>query len=56
MLMALQRPLSDRMAATILARTPAYDHIVAAVTTNGKNFKPRVAALLDVMLLISTEN
>ena len=46
---ALERPLAEPIAATIVALAPAYDHIVAAATTNGKNFMPRVAALLDVM-------
>jgi electron transfer flavoprotein alpha subunit len=46
---ALERPLAEPMAAVIVGLAPAYDHIVAAATTNGKNFMPRVAALLDVM-------
>jgi electron transfer flavoprotein alpha subunit len=46
---SLERPLAEPMAATIVALAPAYDHIVAAATTNGKNFMPRVAALLDMM-------
>jgi electron transfer flavoprotein alpha subunit len=46
---ALERPVAEPMAATIVALAPAYDHIVAAATTNGKNYMPRVAALLDVM-------
>ncbi len=46
---ALERPLAEPMAAVIVALAGAYDHIVAAATTNGKNFMPRVAALLDVM-------
>ena len=45
----LERPLAEPMAATIVALAPAYDHIVAPATTNGKNFMPRVAALLDMM-------
>jgi len=45
----LERPLAEPMAALIVALAPAYDHIVAAATGNGKNFMPRVAALLDVM-------
>jgi electron transfer flavoprotein alpha subunit len=45
----LERPLAEPMAATIVALSGAYDHIVAAATTNGKNYMPRVAALLDVM-------
>jgi electron transfer flavoprotein alpha subunit len=46
---ALERPLAEPLAATIVALAPAYDHIVAPATTNGKNYMPRVAALLDVM-------
>jgi electron transfer flavoprotein alpha subunit len=46
---SLDRPVAEPMAATIVALAPAYDHIVAAATTNGKNYMPRVAALLDVM-------
>ena len=45
----LERPLAEPMAANIVALAPGYDHIVAAATTNGKNYMPRVAALLDVM-------
>jgi electron transfer flavoprotein alpha subunit len=46
---ALERPLAELMAATIVSLADSYDHIVAPATTNGKNFMPRVAALLDVM-------
>jgi electron transfer flavoprotein alpha subunit len=46
---ALERPLAEPMAAMIVALAGSYDHLVAAATTNGKNFMPRVAALLDVM-------
>ncbi len=45
----LERPLAEAMAANIVALAAGYDHIVAAATSNGKNFMPRVAALLDVM-------
>ncbi|MBI2718656.1 MAG: electron transfer flavoprotein subunit alpha/FixB family protein [Rhizobiales bacterium] len=45
----LERPLAEPMAALIVSLVPAYGHIVAAATTNGKNYMPRVAALLDVM-------
>jgi electron transfer flavoprotein alpha subunit len=45
----LERPLAEPMAATIVGLAAGYDHIVAAATTNGKNYMPRVAALLDVM-------
>ncbi len=46
---ALERPVAEPMAATIVALAGAYEHLVAAATTNGKNYMPRVAALLDVM-------
>ena len=46
---ALERPVAEPMAATIVALAGGYDHIVAPATTNGKNYMPRVAALLDVM-------
>jgi electron transfer flavoprotein alpha subunit len=41
--------LAEPMAALIVSLAPAYDAIVAAATTAGKNVMPRVAALLDVM-------
>jgi len=46
---SLERPLAEPMAAVIVGLAGAYEHIVAAATTNGKNFMPRVAGLLDVM-------
>jgi electron transfer flavoprotein alpha subunit len=46
---ALLRPLAEPMAALIVGMAAGYDHIVAPATTNGKNYMPRVAALLDVM-------
>ncbi|HEY5363843.1 MAG TPA: FAD-binding protein [Aestuariivirga sp.] len=45
----LEHQLAEPMAATIVSLAAAYEHIVAAATMNGKNFMPRVAALLDVM-------
>jgi electron transfer flavoprotein alpha subunit len=46
---ALERPLAEPMAALILSLHGPYEHLVAPATTNGKNYMPRVAALLDVM-------
>ena len=46
---AFERPLAEPMAAAIVALAGPYEHIVSAATTNGKNYMPRVAALLDVM-------
>jgi electron transfer flavoprotein alpha subunit len=43
------RPLAEPMGALIVALAGNYSHIVAAATTNGKNYMPRAAALLDVM-------
>src|SRR5438876_229154 len=41
--------LAEPVAALVVALAPGYDAIVAPATTTGKNFMPRVAALLDVM-------
>jgi electron transfer flavoprotein alpha subunit len=46
---ALERPLAEPMAALIVSLNGPYDHLVSPATTNGKNYMPRVAALLDVM-------
>ena len=46
---ALEHKLAEPMAALIVSLAAPYEHIVAAATTNGKNFMPRVAGLLDVM-------
>ena len=44
-----ERPLAEPMAALIVSLAGGYSHLVAPATTNGKNYMPRVAALLDVM-------
>lgn len=44
-----ERPLAEPMAALIVSLAGEYSHLVAPATTNGKNYMPRVAALLDVM-------
>jgi electron transfer flavoprotein alpha subunit len=41
--------LAEPVATLIVSLAPNYDAIVAPATTTGKNFMPRVAALLDVM-------
>jgi electron transfer flavoprotein alpha subunit len=41
--------LAEPVAALIVSLAPNYDALVAPATTTGKNFMPRVAALLDVM-------
>ena len=41
--------LAEPTAALIVSLAPAYETIMAAATTTGKNVMPRVAALLDVM-------
>ena len=41
--------LAEPLAALVVGLAPSYDAIVAPATTSGKNFMPRVAALLDVM-------
>jgi electron transfer flavoprotein alpha subunit len=44
-----ERPLAEPLAALVVSLAPAYEHIIAPATTNGKNYAPRIAALLDVM-------
>ncbi|PRX09700.1 UNVERIFIED_ORG: electron transfer flavoprotein alpha subunit apoprotein [Martelella mediterranea] len=46
---ALAESLAEPLSATILGLADAYDVIMAAATSTGKNVLPRVAALLDVM-------
>ena len=41
--------LAEPLAALVVSLAPSYDAIVTPATTTGKNFMPRVAALLDVM-------
>ncbi|GGL51718.1 electron transfer flavoprotein subunit alpha/FixB family protein [Wenxinia marina] len=43
--------LAEPAAALIASMAGEYDHIVAPATTDAKNIMPRVAALLDVMIL-----
>jgi len=45
---ALEHPSAEDLSALVLSRAQAYSHLVAPATTFGKNFMPRVAALLDV--------
>ncbi len=46
---AYKNKLAEPMAALIVKLAANYDAIVSPATTSGKNFMPRVAALLDVM-------
>jgi electron transfer flavoprotein alpha subunit len=46
---ALAHLLAEPLAALVVTLASSYDAIVAPATTTGKNFMPRVAALLDVM-------
>lgn len=43
--------LAEPTAALIVEMAAAFDHIVAPATTDAKNIMPRVAALLDVMVI-----
>ena len=44
-----ERPVAEPMAALVVPLMEHYDAVMAAATTSGKNFMPRIAALLDVM-------
>ena len=43
-----EHQLAENLAELVLSIADDYTHIVASATTTGKNFMPRVAALLDV--------
>ena len=45
---AYKEQLAENVSALVLSMAKGYSHILAAATTTGKNFLPRVAALLDV--------
>ncbi|MBV0932219.1 electron transfer flavoprotein subunit alpha/FixB family protein [Marinobacterium weihaiense] len=45
---AYDHEVAENMAALIVSMAEGYTHILAPATANGKNFMPRVAALLDV--------
>ena len=40
--------LAENMATLVVGMADGYSHLLSAATTSGKNFMPRVAALLDV--------
>jgi electron transfer flavoprotein alpha subunit len=46
---AYAHQLAEPLAALVVSLAPAYDGLVTASTSTGKNIMPRVAALLDVM-------
>ncbi len=48
--------LAEPIADLIVALSSDYEHIVAAATNSAKNILPRVAALLDVMVITDTTN
>jgi electron transfer flavoprotein alpha subunit len=48
---SLGHRLAEPTAALIVALAGGYDHILAPATTDAKNVLPRVAALLDVMVI-----
>lgn len=43
-----EHQLAENMAKLVTELAPSYSHVVSAATTTGKNFMPRVAAILDV--------
>ena len=48
---AYEHQLAENMAPLVVELGAAYEHILAAHSTTGKNFLPRVAALLDVAMV-----
>ena len=48
---AYEHALAENLAALVAELASGYDHVLAAHTTTGKNFLPRVAALLDTQMI-----
>lgn len=48
---AVTHALAENVAPLVASVADGYGHIIAPATTTGKNFMPRVAALLDVNML-----
>ena len=48
---AYEHALAENLAALVAELADGYDHVLAAHTTTGKNFLPRVAALLDTQMI-----
>lgn len=48
---AFANQLAENVAPLVVELAGAYSHIIAPATTTGKNFLPRVAALLDVSMV-----
>lgn len=48
---AFAHQLAENIATLVVSVAQGYSHIIAPATTTGKNFMPRVAALLDVSMI-----
>ena len=48
---AYEHQLAENMGLLVAGLAPGYSHVLGAHTTAGKNFMPRVAALLDVAMV-----
>ena len=48
---AYEHALAENLAALVAELAGGYDHVLGAHTTTGKNFLPRVAALLDAQMI-----
>ena len=48
---AYEHLLAENVAKLLMQLAPSYTHLLAPATSNGKNFMPRVAALLDVSMI-----
>src|SRR5438094_9202354 len=48
---AYDHGLAENLAPLVVKLAAGYSHVLAPATTSGKNLMPRVAALLDVMLI-----